>query len=150
MRALDMLADFDVPGVEKLKKAESRCGGKPVGHGLQMLLWIGIVSKLLLAIRLTGDGAEFWAERFQEDYEKEVCGRYQAMEANLQSAVAMWRKLGCAGEEALRVEEELAEHMKEWREQYTVELENCHGVRLHRERNRDLDPDYPNWVVRYE
>jgi hypothetical protein len=115
-----------------------------------MLLWIGIVSELLLAIRLAGEGTEFWAGRFQEDYEKEVCGRYLAMEANLRDAVTMWRKLACAGEEDVSVEDEIEGVLQEWRESYEVELEDCEGVRLHRERNRDLDPDYPNWVVRYE
>jgi hypothetical protein len=116
-----------------------------------MLLWIGIVSQLLLGVRLVGEGAGFWAGAFGEDYEKEVCGRYLAMEANLNDAVATWRKLGCAGEDEVLVEEEVEEVLGEWRERYRdVDVERCKGVRLHRERNPDLDEDYPNWVVRYE
>ena len=122
-----------------------------MGTALQMLLWIGIVSQLLLGVRLVGEGAEFWAGAFQEDYEREVCGRYQALEANMKSAVALWRKMGCAGEDELTVEEDIENFLGEWRERYgDVDLESCKGVRLHRERNAELDTDYPNWVVRYE
>lgn len=118
---------------------------------IQMLLWIGIVSQLLLGVRLVGEGAEFWAGAFRGDYEREVCGRYQALEANLRSAVALWRKIGCAGEEEALVEEEVDDFLGEWRQSYqAVDLERCEGVRLHRERNPELDEDYPNWVVRYE
>jgi hypothetical protein len=118
---------------------------------IQMLLWIGIVSQLLLGVRLVGEGAEFWAGAFRGDYEREVCGRYQALEANLRSAVALWRKLGCAGEEEALVEEEVEDFLGEWRQRYqAVDLESCESVRLHRERNPALDEDYPNWVVRYE
>jgi hypothetical protein len=118
---------------------------------IQMLLWIGIVSQLLLGVRLVGEGAEFWAGAFREDYAREVCGRYQALEANLRSAVALWRKIGCAGEEEALVEEEVEDFLGEWRQRYqAVDLERCEGVRLHRERNPELDEDYPNWVVRYE
>lgn len=122
-----------------------------MASAIQMLLWIGIVSQLLLGVRLVGEGAEFWAGAFRGDYEREVCGRYQALEANLRSAVALWRKIGCAGEEEALVEEEVEDFLGEWRQRYqAVDLERCEGVRLHRERNPELDEDYPNWVVRYE
>ena len=122
-----------------------------MGTALQMLLWIGIVSQLLLGVRLVGEGAEFWAGTFRGDYEREVCGRYQALEANLKSAVTLWRKMGCAGEDEVPVEEDVDDFLGEWRERYgDVDLESCEGVRLHRERNAELDGDYPNWVVRYE
>jgi hypothetical protein len=122
-----------------------------MGTALQMLLWIGIVSQLLLGVRLVGDGAEYWAGAFRVDYEREVCGRYQALEANMRSAVALWRKMGCAGDGEEPVEEEVEDFLEEWRGKYgDVDLESCERVRLHRERNAELDEDYPNWVVRYE
>lgn len=126
-------------------------GGSWVGQALQCLLWIGVVSQLVWGIQLVGEGARFWSEAFKGDHEREICGRYRAMEANLRDAVTTWRKLGCAGEEELLVEEELEEVLMEWQEKYAgMDLENCEGVRLHRERNPDLDEDYPNWVLRYE
>lgn len=122
-----------------------------MGTALQILLWIGIVSQLLLGVRLVGEGAEFWAGAFRGDYEREVCGRYQALEANMRSAVTLWRKMGCAGDGEEPVEEEIEDFLGEWRGRYgDVDLERCEGVRLHRERNAELDADYPNWVVRYE
>jgi hypothetical protein len=122
-----------------------------MGTALQMLLWIGIVSQLLQGVRLVGEGAEFWAGAFRRDYEREVCGRYQALDKNFRSAVALWRKMGCAGEDELPVEEDVEDFLGEWRGRYRdMDLESCDGVRLHRERNADLDEDYPNWAVRYE
>ncbi|WP_141732476.1 hypothetical protein [Oligoflexus tunisiensis] len=127
-----------------------------MGQALQLILWIGIVGQLLLGIRLVGEASGMWAEAFRVDYELMVCGRYQAMAANLRDAVTTWRKLGCAGEEDLPAEEEVETVLLEWREHYGGrDLEDCGDdgpmrVRLHRERNPDLDEDYPNWVVRYE
>lgn len=122
-----------------------------MGQALQLLLWIGIVSQLLWSIQLVGEGAEFWSTSFQKDYEREVCGRYQAMEANLKDAVTTWRKMGCAEEDEGLVEADVDGVLMDWRELYgDVDLENCEGVRLHREGNPALDEDYPNWVVRYE
>ncbi len=122
-----------------------------MGQALQMLPWIGIVSLLLLGVRLVGEAGEFWRDAFRNDYEREVCGRFQAMEANIRGAVAIWRKMGCAGEDEVWAEEEIGEVLEEWRGRYVdVDLESCEGVRLHREKNSDLDDEYPNWVVRYE
>ncbi len=152
MRARDILAEFHVSGLKILKRAGFRAGGSKVGQALQLLLWIGIVSQLLWGVQLVGEGAEFWKEAFQKDYEREVCGRYQAFAANLKDAVTTWRKMGCAVEddEGL-VEAEVESVLVDWRERYgEVELERCEGIRLHREGNAALDEDYPNWVVRYE
>ncbi len=123
-----------------------------MGQALQLLLWMGIVSQLLWGVQLVGEGAEFWKEAFQKDYEREVCGRYQAFAANLKDAVTTWRKMGCASEddEGL-VEADVESVLMDWRERYgEVDLEKCEGIRLHREGNAALDEDYPNWVVRYE
>lgn len=126
-------------------------GGSEVGQALQLLLWIGLVSQLMWGIQLVGEGAEFWKESFHRDYEREVCGRFRAMEANLHDAVTTWRKVGCAGEDDVLVEADVEAVLMEWRERYgAVDLDNCAGVRLHREANPALDEDYPNWVLRYE
>lgn len=123
---------------------------------LPLLLWIGIVSQLLLGIRLVGDATGMWAEAFRRDYELAVCGRYRAMAANLRDAVTTWRKSGCAGEDEVDVETEVEDYLLAWKEHYgdwdhdSCGVEGPLRVKLHRERNPDLESDYPNWVVRYE
>ncbi|HYX31833.1 MAG TPA: hypothetical protein VE954_01875 [Oligoflexus sp.] len=123
---------------------------------LGLLIWIGVVTQLLLGIRLVGKATDLWAEAFQADYAMAVCGRYQAMAANLRSAVATWRKLGCAEGEDVPVDLEVETVLMDWKEFYVDQnMESCAldgplRVKLHRERNPDLDADYPNWVVRYE
>ncbi len=122
---------------------------------LQLLLWIFMVGQLLQGIRLFGTAAEIWEELFTEDYEMAVCGRYQAMAANLRDAVTTWRKLGCGAADEEGVDSEVEDLLERWRNRY-VNLDSaaCGGkgplhISLHRERNPDLDRDYPNWVVHY-
>jgi hypothetical protein len=130
--------------------------GKGVGQALQFILWIGIVGQLLLGIRLVGEATAMWAQAFEADYELMVCGRYQAMAANMRSAVTTWRKMDCAGEEDPPVAEEVEALLQDWSEHLgNRNWEGCGQdgplrVRLHRERNPNLDADYPNWVMRYE
>lgn len=130
---------------------------KAVSQVFQLLLWLLIVAQLLQGVRLLGAAAEAWDEAFQMDHALLFCGRYQAMAANLRDAQGFWRKSGCAAdaEQAELVNRELDELLQAWRSRYPgFSFEHCSQagplqVRLHQERNPELDPGYPNWVAHY-
>lgn len=124
-----------------------------MAQGLGLLLWGVLLGLLLHGLNLMERAAQTWKAAFHADYGLLSCGRFQAFSANMRDGVTTWRKMDCAAEgEAERVNEEIESMLGVWKERYGDGLCQAGGplrIQLYRERNPDLDADYPNWVVRY-
>jgi len=118
-------------------------------------LLLGAMLQLLLGLNHIQEAASQLEKAFQDDYQMALCGRFAAMNMNLQSAVTTWRKRGCEGDEEQDLENDMQNYIEQWRVHgRLMNPESCLqegplGMSLHLENNPALDKDYPNWVVHY-